>query len=96
MQKRQEEMFSTIEKWKQGSLSRKSFCREHHIAPSTFSYWYSKYTRSQGSDSRQGSGFIKVEPAFQSSLEVFYPNGVKIRLPQDTSVSDLRALIQLV
>lgn len=95
MQRNREEMFALIEQWKESSEPRKAFCQRHHIAPSTFSYWCTKYAKVNGT-SQQAGGFVEVQPSLRDSLEVIYPNGVKIKLPQDVSLSDLRTLIQLV
>ena len=93
MRRNQEEMCSYIDEWKQSGLSRKAFCRKRGIAPSTFSYWYTKYTPS---DSGQGGDFVEVNPILSESIEVIYPNGVKIRMPQKSSLSALQALINLI
>lgn len=95
MQRNREEMFALIEQWKESSEPRKAFCQKHGLAESTFSYWYSKYRKSTNNSGQPG-GFVNVQPSLHDNLEVVYPNGVKIRLPQDTSLADLRALIQLV
>ncbi|WP_115870540.1 IS66 family insertion sequence element accessory protein TnpA [Marinoscillum furvescens] len=92
MQRNQEDMFALIEQWKNSAESRKAFCRRHNIAPSTFSYWYAKY---QKTESAVKPGFVEVQPHLSRSLELIYPNGVKIRLPHDTSLSELRTLLQL-
>jgi len=92
MQRNKEEMFALIEQWEESSESRKAFCRKHNLAPSTFSYWYSKYRKPGPS---KEPGFVEVQPHLSRSLELIYPNGVRIRLPQDTSLAELRTLISL-
>lgn len=97
MRRSKEDMYCYIEEWQRSGLSRKEFCKKHGIAASTFSYWYSKYRQSEGLEpTTSSSDFIKVNPMLSDSLEVVYPNGVRIRLRQNSSISDLRALIQLI
>lgn len=87
------EMFPLMELWEEGSDSREVFCGLHHISLSAFAYWRGRYLDSK---KEKHSGFVEIQPEWSSSLEGTYPNGVKIRLPQDTSLADLRVLIELV
>lgn len=92
MGRNQEKMYGYIKEWKQSGLCRKEFCKKCGIAPSTFSYWYAKYTQSHRA---KGVDFVEVNPTLPECLEVVYPNGVKIRVPENSSLSDLQALIKL-
>ena len=58
VRKKESEMFSFIENYKNGDLSRKEFCDQHGLAVSTFDYWHKKYRRAH---SRQAaSDFIRI------------------------------------
>lgn len=91
--KTESEMYPLMERWEESLTPRTVFCEEHKIPLSTFSYWRSRYLRSK---EQEPSGFVKLEPEWLLSLEIVYPNGVKVRLPEKTSLSDLRTLIELV
>ena len=94
MRRRPEEMFPIIEEWENCNESRETFCQRHNLPLSTFSYWRTKYA--QGRSTTSEPGFVKLRPELHDSLEVIYPNGVRVRLSQNSSLADLRALIQLV
>lgn len=88
-----QEMYPLIEQWESSGASQEDFCNSHDITLSTFTYWRGKYRKSSQVEE---SSFIELHPSCCSSLEVIYPNGVKIRLPQDASASDLQVLIGLI
>ena len=94
MRRSKEEMFPLLEEWENCNESREAFCQRHHLQLSTFGYWRTKYV--QANKLPRASGFVKLSPPLQDPLEVEYPNGVKLRLPANTSLADLQALIQLV
>lgn len=88
-------MFPIIEEWESTDESREIFCKRHDVPISTFSYWRTRYAKSRHAD--QSPKFVKLTPEPPSSdLEIIYPNGVKIRLPHSSSLSDLRTLIHLI
>lgn len=91
--KTEEEMFDLIDQWEASKLTQSAFCESHELSMSTFTYWRGKYLDSKNDET---SDFVKLEPEWSSSLEVVYPNGVKVRLPERTSLSEVRILIQLV
>ncbi len=87
-------MFGLIEQYKASGLSQKRFCQEHTIAISQFYYWHKRYRESQA---EQGfvpvkifSGRNKIPVA---NLEIQYPNGVLLRLPVNTPLNYIRALM---
>jgi transposase-like protein len=94
------EMFPIIKKWESTTESQSSFCQRHDIGMSTFSYWRSRYSKSKNISRHKGDTphFTQLVAKDSSSpqLEIIYPNGVKIRLSESSSLADLQALIQLV
>ncbi len=86
-------MFPIIEEWERSSESREEFCNRHNLQLSTFSYWRTRYAKSTANPT---PGFVQVDPGLDENLEVIYPNGVIIRLPGTSSLSQLQALIGLV
>ena len=91
--KSKEDMFPLMVQWESSSESRESFCELHSISLSTFSYWRGKYLKAQ--DTADSAGFIRLQPSTLSQLELQYPKGVKICLPEQTSLSVLRSLVHL-
>ncbi len=91
---KEEEMFSLIGQWEESDEDRATFCKKRGLTVATFSYWRTKYLKSQKSNTPQG--FVELKPLSRMPVEIVYPNGVIIRLPSSSSASDLKALIQLV
>lgn len=89
-----EEMFAIIEQWESSQESREAFCQSHNLPVSTFSYWRTKYAKAK--EQPREPGFVQLKPRISDNLEVIYPNGVRVKVPQGSSLADLRALIQLV
>lgn len=79
------EMFRIVEEWQNSDLSMAGFCKQRGIAKSAFYYWKKRYKEEQST-----GGFvpIKVDKGNHSSnpsvIEITYPNGVIVRLPNQT------------
>lgn len=87
-------MFPLIREWEESNERRDAFCEKHNLPVSTFSYWRTRYARSQKAAVQPG--FVKLQAEVEGHLEVVYPNGVKVRLPQGSSLAEVRSLIKLV
>jgi hypothetical protein len=92
--RKKESMFELMRQWEECDEDRISFCKSNGLALATFSYWRTKYRKSQ--EASASRGFVELKPISSLSLEIIYPNGVIIRLPQSSSLSDLKALVQLI
>lgn len=88
-------MFELIEKWEDCGQSREHFCQEHNLNLSQFAYWRTKYLKAHPSKEID-EAFIPVKPATDSGLEIKYPNGVSIKVPENTSTAQLQSLIHLL
>ena len=91
--RKEKDMFDLISRWENSDEDRTTFCNAHGVTLFTFSYWRTKYLKSQGTPT--ASGFFELKPAIPKCLEIVYPNGVVVRLPHTSSLSELKALIQL-
>jgi hypothetical protein len=91
-QRKESEMFELIRHWEESDEDRATFCKANNLTISTFSYWRTKYRKSQATSS---NGFIELKPTSPSALEIVYPNGVVIRMPPTTTLSALKALIRM-
>ena len=90
-------MFQLIEKWKASNLTIKAYCQEQDVACSVFHYWNKKYKLSKP---KAKGGFIPIEVQHVetpplSVIEIEYPNGMVIRLPDVTPVSIVKQYIHL-
>mgnify|MGYP001800267115 CR=1 FL=1 len=87
-------MFALMAQWESSGLTRQQFCKEHGVKLGNFSYWRTRYLRSKSS--KKPENFVKVTPIQATSIELIYPNGVKIVLPADSDSGTLSSLIHLV
>jgi transposase-like protein len=90
-------MFAMVKTCHESGLSRKAFCKEHGISQAVFYYWQKQY---QESLTQNHVGFIplnthRVAP-LSETIEICYPNGVRIKLAQGTDLSVIRSFISLL
>lgn len=76
---KEEEMFGLIKEFESSDLNGKEFCRTKGLVPSTFYYWKKKKAREESAGS---GGFIAINPrtGTEGTLELIYPNGIRLRL----------------
>ena len=91
---KESKMFALMASWESSGLTRQEFCKDHDIKLSNFSYWRTRYLRSQSS--KKSEHFVKIKPAVATSIELIYPNGVKIVLPANSDSATLSTLIRLI
>jgi guanylate kinase len=89
MRRTQDQMFSVVERWKSSGLSQKAFCESEELASSVFAYWHKKY-KEQFQES--ASGFVEIDSHGTDKVEICYPSGVILRLPE-VSVSTIKSLL---
>ncbi|MCR9226165.1 MAG: IS66 family insertion sequence element accessory protein TnpB [Flavobacteriaceae bacterium] len=75
---KEQQMFALIGEFERGELNGRDFCKDKGVVPSTFYYWKKKKAQREA----PASGFIAVRPGtgMDGSLELIYPNGVRLRL----------------
>jgi len=94
--KTQIEMESLLLKYEQYSGTKKSFCAEQGIRAHTLYYWQRKLSEQR--PSKRDNKFIALQverPSSLGQIEVAYPNGNRILLPQDCSFSLIERLLQI-
>ena len=101
-QRKKAEMYPLVEKWQSSGQSKLSFSKSQGVPIHTFHYWVRKYEKDQsGASPRQPSGnFVALrlersEIDMGSSVELTYPNGVKLRLTGPVNSMDLVTMIKL-
>jgi len=81
-------------------MGKSEFCQKRGINIHAFTYWQQKYNASQAIAKEKLAGsskLISVElspPQGRDTLEMCYPNGVRLRLPCGTSLCFLPSSIQ--
>jgi len=97
-----------IAEQKESGLTIIDFCSNHGIVPSTFHYWKKKFSKKSvrkdfiplvvkpsGTDLPEGSTCTEITNRKEATLELVYPNGTMLRLPQEMDLELLRTLIHL-
>ena len=90
-----EQMFEIVEQWKQSGLSQRAFCEQRSLKFHTFYYWYKRH-KQQSSMGNNQSAFVKlqmVKPAAASSVEVYFPGGIRLVFHEPVSSGYLKSLV---
>ncbi len=89
----QNQMFTMVEQCHQSGLSRREYCAVNNMNEARFYYWQKKYKDIENAS----SGFIKLatESGSKSSgtIEILFPNGVRIAADLKTTRSDLNKIV---
>ncbi len=81
-------MSAMIEDWQSSGKSKKQYCLGKGINAAKFYYWYSKVNDIEDIPGE----FIPIDrPSGSREIEIFYPNGVKLKVN-----GDLLLLSQLI
>jgi len=98
-----EEMYLAVEMWQESGLSQRKFCKREKLALQTFGYWLRKYRNEKQEPTNPCRTFIPVEvpgarfdePSSSggSTIEVFFPNGVRLSCPAGIDITQLKTLI---
>lgn len=91
---RSAEMYPLVLAWKKSGETQSKFCERKGLSPSVLSYWYKRYKADE--QPSISSAFTEIRPEAATPIEIQYPNGVKINLPKNSSLSIIRSLIELV
>ncbi len=95
---RQEQMFKLVEACHQSGLTNKEFCKRQSLHPQVFYYWQRKY-REEVNSHKHSLMPLEIKADQQqspTSLEIHYPNGVKVILHDELSPNQLANLINVV
>lgn len=86
--KSREEMEAEVKRWRESGLKKKDYCQQQGITESTFSYWITRINQS----GQEGFVAIKTPTGVSSSIELIYPNGVRVKVCS----TDLKTISQLI
>jgi len=91
-----QQMFEMVEQWKQSSLSQNEFCEQQSIRFHKFYYWFKCYRRQHDMVDNNSVGFVKLKiekPSIASSVEIYFPGGVRVLFHEPVSSNYLKTLI---
>lgn len=89
-------MLSLCRQWEESGETREAFCKRHQINVGKFSYWRSQYLAEAKSQEDDFIAIPPVTPAMNSGMEIRYPNGVVLKIPENTPLAEVKALICLI
>jgi hypothetical protein len=96
-QRSEDEMFALIKACKESGHNNKTFCEQQGIGQATFYYWQRKFRENAINVSDE---FIPVRVQQSANctkeIEICYPNGVRVKLPQGSDLSIIRSFIGLL
>ncbi len=90
------QMFEMIEHWQQSGLTKKEYCLQQSIKHHSFYYWYKCYKTDHGIADNSSGGFAKLKidkPLIAASVEIHFPDGVRLLFHEPVSSNYLKALI---
>lgn len=91
-----QQMFALIEQWQQSALTQKAFCGQQSLRYYVFHYWYKRYREQHADQQSIVTSFVKLhiaKPASASSVEIYYPCGIRLFINEPVSSSFLKALV---
>jgi len=92
-----EKMFALIKTCEESGLNNKTFCEQQGIGQAMFYYWKKKYVLSQSMPEAKFIPVrIKENQVQRGEIEICYPNGVRLKLPDVTGLSVIRSFIGLL
>ena len=94
----QEERDQYVVNWKSSKLSMSDWCTQQRLSRHTFRKWVSAYNKKTVTEN--ASNFIPItvdsKPTpLDASIEIIYPNGVTLRLPNLPAANQITSLVNL-
>ena len=80
-----------LEDLAQSGKSIVQYCKENNLKPHSIRYWRQKLKRSSSA-----AGFVPVTThTMHSGVEIYYPNGVCVKLAAGFSLMDVKSLMDV-
>lgn len=98
MTKKAERMYGLVRSWHKSQQSKAEYCETVPINIHTFTYWVQKYKEVEAQSDAPKFIPLAVEqlkPVVPRSLELNYPNGVRLCINGKPDVELLRTLIKI-
>jgi len=102
LQEKRTTMLRMVEQWQSSGIPLARFASKKNISASTFRYWVYKnegISKNNNHSMADSSDFIQLTrngffpEAIKNEIKLNYPNGVSLTIPADTSIKDLKKLI---
>ena len=95
---REKQMQEHIQAWQNSKLTQQEYCSRNQLSFNTFYYWLKKIKEREQS---LGAGFVALRfkdqrPSTVGSVEIHYPNGVRLSVPVSTDLRLVSRLIRLI
>ena len=95
------EMYALIRKWESSGLAQLKFLEQSGISKSTFGYCRKRYLEEHGPSKADSGRLIPIKvnsdknPSMSEgqSLEIIYPNGVRLLCPAGMNLASIKELI---
>ena len=96
-----DQMYALIRKWESSGLAQLKFLEQSGISKSTFGYWRKRYLEEQQASKSDSGRLIPIKvssdkkPSISESqsLEIIYPNGVRLLCPAGMNLASIKELI---
>jgi len=97
--KKKERMFELVDQWHKSGQTKTDFCQQKKINIHTFTYWVQKY-KTQGQQKHKANNTkkfipLQVAPGRPTAVELVYPNGVRLCVPEEVDLLFLKSLIKI-
>lgn len=80
-----------IERWQQGDLSQKEYCKQHELTFSSFGYWRTRLNKPKRT---QKLIAVDIKPTDHARLSL--PNGIRLEVPVQSLAVILPLLTQSI
>jgi hypothetical protein len=90
---RKSEMAQHLHQWQQSNLSKKKYSDQAGIPYHTFLYWIDRLSNGERAEGCFRALSLPVAPAEDSSIEIEYPCGIRIRLHSSCPPAYIKALL---
>jgi len=102
-QRKKVAMYELVKAWESSTQSKSAFCESASINIHTFTYWHQKYKKEFKKEKgpSQGPNFLPLQIEKTSAvppaitIDLHYPNGVRLSVPQRVGISYLVQLLQI-
>lgn len=89
MKRTSEQMYPVVEAYLACDQTQEAFSREEGISVAVLNYWLKKYRSERG-----GASFVEIKPpAAGGSIEIAYPNGIRLCIDRLAPAAYLRELL---
>ena len=90
-----DQMLSMIKDCLESGQTKSSYYKKLGIPQAVFYYWLRQYRQKLSPEEVFIPVHVKTPEVFLKEIEISYPNGVRLKIPEGIELSQLRSLISL-